>query len=127
MNIYTTIINLLFFELKRKEMLQFNKKHFVAGLIGTWLVGIGRYWDDEGASLIQHLGLGSVIYIFVLATLIWLILIPFKVDDWNYFTVLVFIGLTSFPTIFYAIPVEKFFSIKTANTMNVCFLAVVAI
>lgn len=126
MKIFNTIIRLLTFKLTREEMLQFNKPHFIAGLIGTWIVGMGRYWDDSGASLLQHLGLGSVIYIFVLAGFIWLILKPFQVDNWNYFTVLTFIGLTSFPAIFYAIPVERFFSIQTANSMNVWFLAIVA-
>lgn len=126
MKIFNTIIRLLTFKLTREEMLQFNKPHFIAGLIGTWIVGMGRYWDDSGTSLLQHLGLGSVIYIFVLAGFIWLILKPFQVDNWNYFTVLTFIGLTSFPAIFYAIPVERFFSIQTANSMNVWFLAIVA-
>ncbi|MFN6378923.1 MAG: hypothetical protein ACK4WD_06595 [Flavobacteriales bacterium] len=126
MNISNTIIRLLTFKLTRDEMLQFNRKHFIAGLIGTWIVGIGRYWDDSGASVLQHLGLGSVIYIFVLAGFVWLILKPFQVDKWKYKTVLTFIGMTSFPAIFYAIPVELFFSIKTANTMNVWFLAIVA-
>ena len=107
-------------------MLRFNTKHFIAGLFGTWLVGMGRYWDDEGASLLQHLGLGSVIYIFVLAAFIWLIIKPFFVEDWNYFTVVTFIGLTSFPAILYAIPVEKFVGIGTATTMNVWFLITVA-
>ncbi len=107
-------------------MLKFNRKHFYLGLVGTWLVGMGRYWDDTGANLMQHLGLGSVIYIFVLALFIWLILVPFKIENWNYFTVVTFIGLTSFPAIFYAIPVEKFLSIETSNTINVWFLAIVA-
>ncbi len=107
-------------------MLQFNNRHFIAGLVGTWIVGMGRYWDDKGASLLQHLGLGSVIYIFVLAAFIWLILKPFLIDNWSYFIVVTFIGLTSFPAIFYAIPVERFFPIGTANTINVWFLAIVA-
>lgn len=107
-------------------MLQFNRKHFLIGLTGTWIVGIGRYWDDEGASLLQHLGLGSVIYIFLLAFFIWIIIKPFQVDKWHYFTVLTFISLTSFPAVFYAIPVERFFSIQVANTINVWFLAIVA-
>jgi len=126
MTISATIIRLLTFRLTREEMLQFNRKHFIAGLIGTWIVGMGRYWDDSGANLLQHLGLGSVIYIFVLAGFVWLILKPFQLDNWNYFTVLTFIGLTSFPAIFYAIPVEQFFTIRTANSMNVWFLAIVA-
>lgn len=126
MSVPGTIIRLLTFRLTRDEMLQFNKKHFIAGLIGTWIVGMGRYWDDSGATLLQHLGLGSVIYIFILAGLIWLVVKPFGVENWNYFTVLTFISLTSFPAIFYAIPVEKFVTIETANSINAWFLAIVA-
>jgi hypothetical protein len=127
MSVVKTIAHLLTFKLSREEMMQFNLNHFIAGLIGTWIVGMGRYWDDRGASLFQHLGLGSVIYIFVLAAFIWLIIKPFYVENWSYFTVVTFIGLTSFPAILYAIPVEKFVSIRTANTMNVWFLAIVAL
>ncbi len=125
-NTLYSIVRLLTFKSTREEMLQFDKSHFIAGLIGTWIVGMGRYWDDPGANLLQHLGLGSVIYIFVLAVLIWLILLPFKVEKWSYFTVVTFIGLTSFPAIFYAIPVERFLPMSTANTINVWFLAIVA-
>lgn len=126
MNIVRTIVRLLTFKITRDEILQFSRKHFIAGLIGTWIVGVGRYWDDEGASLLQHLGLGSVIYIFVLAGLVWLIIKPFFVEDWNYFTVLTFISLTSFPAILYAIPVERLVAMNTANLMNVWFLGIVA-
>ena len=121
-----TIKQLLIFRLNREEMLSFKQKHFLIGLAGTWFVGIGRYWDDPGASLLQHLGLGSVIYIFVLALFIWLIVKPFAIEGWTYFRVVTFIGLTSFPAIFYAIPVERFFSSATANAINVWFLAMVA-
>jgi len=126
MSIAQTITRLLTFKITRDEILQFNKSHFIAGLVGTWVVGMGRYWDDERAGVLQHLGLGSVIYIFILAGFIWLIIKPFFVDNWNYFTVLTFVGLTSFPAILYAIPVERFFTIQTANTINVWFLAIVA-
>ncbi|OMP32851.1 YIP1 family protein [Mangrovimonas sp. DI 80] len=126
MSLFKTLIKLLTFKLSRDEMLNFNKRHFILGLIGTWLVGMGRYWDDIGANWMQHLGLGSVIYIFVLAFFIWLILLPFKIENWSYFIVVTFIGLTSFPAIFYAIPVEKFLSIETSNTINIWFLAIVA-
>lgn len=121
-----SIFRVLTLRITREEMLQFDKRYFIIGLIGTWLVGIGRYWDDPGASLLQHAGLGSVIYIFLLALFIWLIIKPFLIEGWNYFTVLTYISLTSFPAIFYAIPVEKFLSIATANTINVWFLAIVA-
>jgi hypothetical protein len=124
---FNYIIKLLTFKLSREEMLQFNNKHLIAGVIGTWIVGMGRYWDDPKASLLQHLGLGSVIYIFALAIFIWLILLPFKIEKWTYRIVLTFIALTSFPAIFYAIPVEKFFTIATSNTINVWFLLIVAV
>jgi hypothetical protein len=127
MSVINHIVKLLTFKLTRNEMLEFNNKHLLAGIIGTWIVGIGRYWDDSKASILQHLGLGSVIYIFVLAAFIWLIILPFKIETWSYKTVLTFIALTSFPAVFYAIPVERFFSISTANKMNVWFLAIVAL
>lgn len=127
MGVTNYIFKLLTFKLTREEMLNFNSIHLIAGIIGTWIVGMGRYWDDPKASLLQHLGMGSVIYIFALAAFIWLILLPFKIEKWSYKTVLTFIALTSFPAIFYAIPVERFFSIATANTMNVWFLAIVAL
>jgi hypothetical protein len=127
MSILKTVTDLLLFETKREDMIQFQRSHFIAGLIGTWIVGMGRYWDDPGASVLQHLGLGSVIYIFLLAAFIWIILLPFKIEKWSYFTVLTFISLTSFPAVFYAIPVERFTSIENANLMNVCFLAIVAL
>jgi len=126
MSIFNTIIRLLTFQLTREEMLQFTAKHFIVGLIGTWIVGMGRYWDDSRASILQHAGLGSVIYIFALAAFIWLIILPFRIEGWRYFRVLTYISLTSFPAIFYAIPVERFFSLDTANTMNVWFLIIVA-
>lgn len=127
MGTFNYIVKLLTFKLRRNEMRGFNNKHLIAGILGTWVVGMGRYWDDTKANLLQHLGLGSVIYIFVLSAFIWLILLPYKIDKWSYKIVLTFIALTSFPAIFYAIPVERFFSISTANSMNVWFLAIVAI
>jgi hypothetical protein len=126
MRLVESIQQLLFFKLTREEMLQFNKNHLIAGLIGTWIVGMGRYWDDPRASLLQHMGVGSILYVFVLSGFIWLIVLPFRVENWKYVTVLTFISLTSFPAIFYAIPVERFFSTEAANTMNVWFLAIVA-
>lgn len=126
MSIATTVLRLLSFQLSRDEMFEFKLKHFITGLLGTWIVGIGRYWDDPKASLLQHLGLGSVIYIFLLAAFIWLIILPFRVEKWRYFNVLTFVSLTSFPAIFYAIPVERFTTMDQANTINVWFLAIVA-
>jgi len=120
------VFKILFFRFNREDLINFQWSHFFIGFLGAWLVGIGRYWDDPGASLLQHFGLGSVIYIFCLSLFIWLIILPFNIKFWNYFRVLTFVSLTSFPAIFYAIPVERFFTIETANTVNVWFLAIVA-
>jgi hypothetical protein len=122
-----TIFRLLAFQISEDELRSLDRRYFIAGLMGTWLVGMGRYWDDPGAKLLQHLGLGSVIYIFALALFIWLVVKPLRIEGWHYFLVVTFIGLTSFPAILYAIPVERFTDIETANKINVWFLAVVAI
>lgn len=97
------------------------------GIGFTWLCGIGRYWDNPKADLWQHLGLGSVIYIFILALILWLVILPLKPENWSYRNVLLFVSLTAPPAILYAIPVERFMSLDSAQRANVWFLAVVAI
>ena len=122
-----TVFRLLTFRTTRDELNRLDLGHLTVGLVGTWLVGMGRYWDDPGAKIIQTLGLGSIIYVFCLAAIIWLIVKPFFVEEWGYFTVLTFVTLTSFPGIIYAVPVERFLDIDTAASVNVWFLAVVAL
>lgn len=100
--------------------------YLVFGLICTWLAGVGRYWDSPRADLWQYLGLGSVGYVFILALIIWLLLIPLKPAHWSYKNVLIFITLTSPPAILYAIPVERFMSLNAAQITNAWFLAIVA-
>ncbi len=117
---------LLTFRLTREEFLVFGYKHLIFGLVCTWLVGIGRYWDNPKAEFLQHLGVGSVVYIFVLAIFLLFFIAPLKAKDWSYFRVLTFISLVSPPAILYAIPVEKFVEMKTANAINAWFLLIVA-
>jgi hypothetical protein len=127
MIVWNHIGRLLSFRISREEILQFGNRHLFIGIIATWLVGIGRWWDDPKASLLQHLGLGSVIYIFVLSLFIYLIVLPFRPPAWNYKTLLIFISLTSFPAALYAIPVERFMSMSNAAYRNVKFLIIVAV
>jgi hypothetical protein len=96
------------------------------GLCFTCLAGIGRYWDNPRAHLWQSLGLGSLIYVFVLAFVIWVMLIALKPKNWTYLNVLLFVTLTSPPAILYAIPVERFMSPEAAVSANVWFLGIVA-
>ncbi|NND01023.1 MAG: hypothetical protein HKN85_12650 [Gammaproteobacteria bacterium] len=93
----------------------------------TWICGIGRYWDHPNAHLWQYLGLGSVAYIFILAFILWLVILPLKPHNWSYKNVLLFVSLTAPPAILYAIPVERFMPLESAQLANVWFLAVVAL
>ena len=100
--------------------------YFAFGITMTWLAGVGRYWDNPRAALWQHLGLGSVAYVFCLALVLWLIMLPMKPQRWSYQNVLLFVTLTSPLAFLYAIPVEKFMSLQAAQATNAWFLAIVA-
>jgi hypothetical protein len=117
---------LLTFRLSRGEFLQLSYKHLAFGLLCTWVVGMGRWWDDPDASLLQRLGVGSLIYVFILAFILWLGTFLLRPKNWSYLHVLTFVSLTSPPAVLYAIPVEKFLSLGKANSANLLFLVVVA-
>jgi hypothetical protein len=122
-----TTARLLTFRASETELASLGSKHLVFGLVCTWIVGIGRYWDNPRVGLLQHLGIGSVVYIFALALLLWLVAWPLKPKHWSYSNVVTFVALVSPPAALYAIPVEKFFSLDTADFINVWFLAIVAL
>lgn len=117
---------LLTFRLTREEFLAVGYQHLIFGLVCTWIVGIGRYWDNPQVGILQHLGIGSVVYIFLLAIFLLFFIAPLKAKDWSYFRFLTFISLVSPPAILYAIPVEKFTDLGTANAVNAWFLLIVA-
>ena len=121
-----TTVRLLTFRSTREELLAFNHRHLILGLACTWLVGIGRYWDNPKAHLLQHLGVGSVVYVFLLALFLWLLVWPLRLKGWSYFRVITFVAIVSPPAVLYAIPVERFFDLATANSYNVWFLLIVA-
>jgi hypothetical protein len=125
-DVVRTTLRLIFFRVSRAELIDLGWKHLAFGLGCAWLVGIGRYCDNPRVGLAQHLGVGSVVYVFVLALFLWLIVWPLRPRHWSYFRVLTFVSLVSPPAILYAIPVEKFYSTETANSLNLLFLAVVA-
>ena len=99
----------------------------IIALLGTWLVGIGRYWDHPNAELFQYLGMGSVVYVFILSAVFWLTLKGLRVSECRYIQLLTLISLTSFPAALYAIPVERFMKMQTAIDVNVWFLMIVAV
>lgn len=124
---FNKMFRLLSFRISREELLNLNKIDLYLGLVITWVVGMGRYWDDPGAKLLQHLGVGSLIYVFLLSFFLWVLFKPFKIQTWNYSNLLTFVSLTSFPAILYAIPVERFLSINLSAEINAYFLLTVAV
>jgi hypothetical protein len=120
------VARFLTFRLSRADYLALDRRHLGFALSCTWIVGIGRWWDDPKAGLLQHSGLGSVVYACVLAAVLWLIVLPLEPRDWTYARVLTLVAMTAPPGILYAIPVERFLSLRTAGELNLWFLAAVA-
>jgi hypothetical protein len=125
--IFQTELKLLTFKNVKIDIEASGNYYFFFGLVMTCLAGMGRHWDNPRAEVWQYFGLGSVMYVFVLAFVIWIIIKPLKPQNWSYKGVLIFVMLTSPTGFFYAIPVERYFSMDTAQTMNVWFLALVAL
>jgi hypothetical protein len=118
---------LLTFRLPERRLVSLTARHLQVGLFFAWLVGMGRYWDNPRAHLGQHLGIGSVVYVFVLSALLWVFFKPISPRRVRYRDLAAFISLTAAPALLYAIPVERFLSLSAAATANVWFLAVVAL
>lgn len=118
---------LLTFRATGEDFESLGRRDFAWGLIACWIVGMGRYWDDPRATWLQHLGVGSVIYVFALAMVMWLIIKPVAPNEVSYIGFLGFIVMTSPPAILYAIPVERWMTLEEANSANLWFLVVVAL
>jgi hypothetical protein len=121
-----TALRLLTFRISREELMRLDTRHLAFGLACAWIVGIGRYWDDPDASLLQHSGIGSVIYVFALTTFLWALIAPLRPENFSYRGLLTFVALTSPPAALYAIPVERIVPMDVAQKMNLWFLAAVA-
>ncbi|MBK6630051.1 MAG: hypothetical protein IPG33_02870 [Betaproteobacteria bacterium] len=92
------------------------KAFLVFGLFFTWLAGVGRFWDNPKAHLCKIPRPRLRCCIFVLAFIVFLLLLPLKPRNWTYRNVLLFIALTAPPAVLYAIPVEKFMAAEAART-----------
>ncbi len=125
-SVLRTVWRVLTFQATREELALLDGRHLAFGLVFAWLAGMGRYWDDPRAEFLQQLGIGSVVYVFVLSGLLWVLGTPLRLPRWRYRDVLTFVTLTSPPALLYALPVERWFGVRTAIDLNVGFLAVVA-
>ena len=104
-----------------------SSTYLAFGLFLTWAAGVGRYWDSADATLWQHLGLGSIAYVFFLTLVLRLLVAPLGPKNWTYRNVLLFVALTSPPALLYAVPVEIWLSPSSALAVNSGFLAIVAV
>lgn len=123
---FKTLLRLLCFRASKDELLNLNYNHFILGMFFVWIAGMGRHWDDPHAELLQRLGLGSIIYVFVLAAVLYISIFPLKPENWRYSRILIFITLTAPTAFIYALPVEKWYDPSTATQINFCFLVGVA-
>lgn len=121
------LARLLTFRLGADDFARFGWRHLAIGLLFTWLVGMGRWWDDPGASALQHLGIGSLVYIFVLSLILWFEGFLLRDRDWSYSNVLTFVSMTSPPALLYSLPVEMFLSLAASQFANFVFLFIVSV
>lgn len=119
-------MRILTFRATREELLSLRGRHLAFGLFCTWIVGMGRFWDNPRAGLLQHLGLGSLAYVFVLAAFLWLLTAPLRPDDWSFARLLTFVTLVSPPAILYALPFQYWMPMYAASDANTTLLALVA-
>ena len=123
---FFSAMRFLTFRASADELRALNHRHLAFGLLCTWLVGMGRWWEDPKAGLWQHLGVGSVAYVFILAGFLWLVLWPLKPAHWSLLNVLIFVSLTAPPAILYALPVRHGLALPTAQAVRLWLLAIVA-
>lgn len=120
------LYGLLTFRLDRAGYAALGKRDLALGLACAWIAGVGRYWDHFSAGWPQKLGLGSVVYVFALSSVIWGVLWPLKAHRQRYLTVATSVALTSPLAWLYALPVERWLELGAALSLNLWFLAAVA-
>lgn len=122
-----TNFRILTFQSTEAELQALGPAHLRWGLLWTWLAGVGRYWDHPNPHLIQRLGLGSVVYVFIFAAFMWAVLWPLRPRGHSFIHLLTYVSLVSPPALLYAIPVEKFLTMAGATQANIAFLGMVAL
>ncbi len=121
-----TLFRQLTLRLDATQYAALGRREALIGLELAWIAGIGRYWDHPSAGFAQRSGVGSVIYVFALSALLWLMLRPMGAHRREYWNVVAMVGLTSPLAWLYALPVERWTEVESAIGLNLGFLAVVA-
>lgn len=121
-----TNYRILTFQATGEELSGLGASHLFWGLLWTWIVGVGRYWDHPNANLFQYFGVGSLLYVFLLSGILWMVIWPLRPSKHSLLALIAFVTMVSPPALLYAIPVEKFLSFEGARSANAWFLGVVA-
>jgi hypothetical protein len=118
---------ILSFRFDHEDIATLGWRDLALGLTLVWLAGMGRYWDNPRALELQRWGIGSLVYVVLLSTLLFLLGAPLAIERWSLRRVTTFVALTAPPAFLYAIPVERWLGEDTARGANIVFLAVVAL
>lgn len=115
------------FRLTAEEMKSLSRDDLKMGLLITWIVGLGRGLSRPDAGFLPQIGIGSVLYVFALSTLLWLLIYPMRKGEWRFEKVLTLVSLTALPGIIYGLPVELVFGIIEGGEIRLIFLILVAL
>ena len=121
--------DVLLLRIKTDRIRGFGWWHLFFGLAVTWLVGVGRWWDDPAADPVRLTGVGSIVYVLFLSTFIYLVARPMVSADAplkNYWRVIIAVTLTAAPAALYAFPIEQFGSPNLHLNYNTAALLIVS-
>ena len=59
--VLATVVRILSFLASSDELRALDRRRLAPGLLLTWLVGMGRWWEDPRAGFLQRFGIGSEI------------------------------------------------------------------
>lgn len=122
------IWRILTFTATEEELDKLGARHLIVGLPLVWLVGLGRWWDEpRDISILHRSGLGSIVYVLLLSTLLYLIAAPLARQRFDLFKMMAFVCFTAPPAALYALPVEMWMDRQSAVMANIAFLSIVSI
>lgn len=127
LNVLRDTARLLTFRLSREEFAAFTPAHLVFGLLCCWLAGIGRFWGTPDLPWTAHLGLGSLVYPWLLALVVAVLIHP--LTAWRgvpYLSVVAFIALTGPIAFAYAPLTPEAFGVEGASVLRAGAMSVVS-
>lgn len=123
-----TIFRILTFRATREELQENVAALLVTALVITWIVGIGRWWDDpRDLPIFVQMGVGSVLYVFGMAAILWVTFAPLVSERLGAHHFVAFVASTSLPGLVYAVPIERWTDMNSASTYNVIALLFVSV